>query len=137
MRRIQHALVGPLKRILIAEDEPMVASLLVDVLDAAGFATAVVGDGREALDLVDSEEFALVILDIGLPSVDGLQVVHELRARGRSIPVVILSARSSPHDAVTGLYAGADDYVSKPFDVDEVMARIRARLRDHDAGGAA
>lgn len=115
----------------------MVASLLVDVLDAAGFATAVVGDGREALDLVDSEEFALVILDIGLPSVDGLQVVHELRARGRSIPVVILSARSSPHDAVTGLYAGADDYVSKPFDVDEVMARIRARLRDHDAGGAA
>jgi len=111
----------------------MVASLLVEALDAAGFASEVVADGREALDRAASGEFALVILDIGLPRVDGLQVLHRLRARGSLVPVLVLTGRSSHDDAVIGLYAGADDYVSKPFDVDEVIARIRARLREHDA----
>jgi two-component system response regulator QseB len=122
-------------RILIAEDDQAVASLLVDALSADGYVTSVVGDGQQALDRAASDEFDLLILDIGLPSQDGLAVLHELRARGRSLPVLILSARSRPDDAVTGLYAGADDYISKPFDLDEVMARVRARLRDHDAGG--
>ena len=119
-------------RILIAEDDPAVASLLADALGAAGFATAVVSDGGEALERADSEAFDLVILDIGLPSVDGLQLLNELRARGRSVPVLILSAMGSAYDRVAGLYAGADDYVSKPFDIDELIARVRARLRDHE-----
>ncbi len=124
-------------RILIAEDEPAVASLVVEALNAEGFATTVVGDGSEALERSCSGEFDLVILDIGLPSQDGLAVLHELRALGHSVPVVILTAMGSPGDKVTGLYAGADDYVSKPFDLGELVARIRARLRDHQGSESA
>ena len=117
-------------RVLIAEDDPAVASVLADWLTENGFATAVVGDGREALDRADSDDFDVVVLDIGLPGRDGLDVLHELRARGRMVPILILTAADSLQDTVAGLEAGADDYMSKPFDLDEVVARIRARLRE-------
>jgi DNA-binding response OmpR family regulator len=118
-------------RILIADDEPAVATLLAEALDTAGYSSSVVGDGREALRRADSGAFELVILDLGLPGLSGLEVLQSLRARGCSVPVLILTAMSSPADKVTGLYAGADDYLTKPFDLGEVIARVRARLRDH------
>jgi DNA-binding response OmpR family regulator len=118
-------------RVLIAEDEPAISLLLAEALHAEGYATTVVADGLQALEKALSGDFDLVVLDIGLPAQDGLTVLHELRGRGSSVPVLILTAMGSPRDTVTGLYAGADDYISKPFDLSEVVARIRARLRDH------
>lgn len=119
-------------RVLIAEDDPAVATMLSEWLTANGFMTAVVGDGRDALDRADSDDFDVVVLDIGLPGRDGMEVLHELRARGRMLPILILTAYDSLEETVAGLEAGADDYISKPFDLDEVVARIRARLRDGD-----
>jgi DNA-binding response OmpR family regulator len=122
------------KRILIAEDEPRIASFLEKGLRANGFTTTVTEDGRDALDLADSDEFDLLILDIGLPGRDGFSVLRELRTRGRQLPVIILTARDSVEDTVAGLEGGADDYVPKPFRFEELLARVRARLRE---GGAA
>jgi DNA-binding response OmpR family regulator len=123
-----------MSRILIAEDEPRIASFLEKGLQANGFTTTVSEDGREALDLADSEDFDLLILDVGLPGRDGFSVLRELRKRGRRLPVVILTARDSVEDTVAGLEGGADDYVPKPFRFEELLARVRARLReDHVA----
>jgi DNA-binding response OmpR family regulator len=119
-----------MRRILIAEDEPRIASFLEKGLRANGFTTSVTDDGRDALDLADSEDFDLLILDVGLPGRDGFSVLRELRARGRRLPVVILTARDSVEDTVTGLEGGADDYVPKPFKFEELLARVRARLRE-------
>jgi len=119
-----------MSRVLIAEDEPRIASFVEKGLRANGFATTVVEDGRDALDLADSDDFDLLILDVGLPGRDGFSVLRELRARGRRLPVVILTARDSVEDTVAGLEAGADDYVSKPFSFEELLARVRARLRE-------
>jgi two-component system copper resistance phosphate regulon response regulator CusR len=118
------------RRILIAEDEPRIASFLEKGLRANGFTTTVTDDGRDALDLADSDDFDLLILDIGLPGRDGFGVLRELRQRGRRLPVVILTARDSVEDTVAGLEGGADDYVPKPFRFEELLARVRARLRD-------
>jgi DNA-binding response OmpR family regulator len=120
-------------RILIAEDEPGISSFLENGLRAAGFAATVVEDGSSALALVRTGEFDLLVLDLGLPTRDGLSVLEELRSSGDRLPVVILTARSELHDTVAGLDRGADDYVTKPFRFEELLARIRARLR---AGGA-
>jgi DNA-binding response OmpR family regulator len=117
------------KRILIAEDEARIASFVEKGLRANGFTTAITDDGRDALDLADSGDFDLLILDVGLPGRDGFSVLRELRQRGRRIPVVILTARDSVEDTVAGLEGGADDYVTKPFRFEELLARIRARLR--------
>lgn len=117
-------------RILIAEDEPRIASFLEKGLRANGFATTVTEDGRDALDLADSADFDLLILDVGLPGRDGFSVLRELRNRGRRLPVVILTARDSVEDTVAGLEGGADDYVAKPFRFEELLARVRARLRE-------
>jgi DNA-binding response OmpR family regulator len=123
-----------MSRILIAEDEPRIASFLEKGLRANGFTTTVTEDGRDALDLADSEDFDLLILDVGLPGRDGFSVLRELRKRGRRLPVVILTARDSVEDTVAGLEGGADDYVPKPFRFEELLARVRARLReDHVA----
>jgi len=122
-----------MSRILIAEDEPRIASFLEKGLRANGFSTTVTEDGRDALDLADSEDFDLLILDIGLPGRDGFSVLRELRARGRRLPVVILTARDSVEDTVAGLEGGADDYVPKPFRFEELLARVRARLREGPA----
>ena len=119
-----------MRRILIAEDEPRIASFLEKGLRANGFTTTVTDDGRDALDLADSDDFDLLILDIGLPGRDGFAVLRELRERGRRLPVVILTARDSVEDTVAGLEGGADDYVAKPFRFEELLARVRARLRD-------
>jgi len=122
-----------MKRILIAEDESRIASFLEKGLRANGFTTAVTEDGRDALDMADSDDFDLLILDVGLPGRDGFSVLRELRARGRMLPVIILTARDSVEDTVAGLEGGADDYVAKPFRFEELLARIRARLREDRA----
>jgi DNA-binding response OmpR family regulator len=116
-------------RILIAEDEGGISSFLESGLRAAGFAATVVEDGSSALSRVRTDEFDLLVLDLGLPTRDGLSVLEELRRGGNSIPVIILTARSDLDDTVAGLNLGADDYVTKPFRFEELLARIRARLR--------
>lgn len=111
------------------------ASVLDDFLTANGFTTSIVRDGRDALDRADSDDFDVVVLDIGLPGRDGMEVLHELRARGRMVPILILTAFGGLEETVAGLEAGADDYIAKPFDLDEVVARIRARLRESEKLG--
>ncbi len=121
-------------RILIAEDERGISSFLENGLRSAGFAPTVVEDGSSALTLARTGEFDLVVLDLGLPTRDGLSVLEELRDSGTHVPVVILTARAELDEMVAGLDLGADDYVTKPFRFEELLARIRARLR---AGGTA
>jgi DNA-binding response OmpR family regulator len=119
-----------LNRILIAEDEPRLASFLEKGLRANGFVTTVVGDGVSASTMARDDEFDLLVLDLGLPGRDGTVVLRELRAAGQRMPVVILTARDDVSDTVAGLEGGADDYVTKPFRFEELLARVRARLRD-------
>ena len=116
-------------RILIAEDERGISSFLENGLRSAGFTPTVVEDGSSALALARGGGFDLVVLDLGLPVRDGLSVLEELRAAGTRLPVVVLTARSELGDMVAGLDLGADDYVTKPFRFEELLARIRARLR--------
>ena len=122
-----------MNRILIAEDEERIASFIDKGLRANGFTTTVAADGTQAIALARSGEFDLVILDLGLPGMHGSEVLRELRERDRRTPVVILSARDSLIDKVEGLEAGADDYVTKPFSLEELLARVRVRLRDEHA----
>jgi DNA-binding response OmpR family regulator len=121
-------------RILIAEDERGISSFLEQGLQAAGYAPTVVEDGSSALIWARSGEFDLLVLDLGLPTRDGLSVLEELRGMRNRMPVIILTARSGLDDTVAGLDLGADDYVTKPFRFEELLARIRARLRE---GGSA
>lgn len=118
-----------MNRVLIAEDERRIASFLEKGLRSNGFATATVGDGEAAYQYARSGEFDLLILDIGLPKVDGFTVLRRLREARVDIPVVILTARDSVRDTVAGLESGADDYIRKPFAFEEVLARVRLRLR--------
>jgi two-component system copper resistance phosphate regulon response regulator CusR len=120
-------------RVLVVEDEPRIAAFVEKGLRANGFATTTVAEGEAALRLAGTGEFDLVVLDLGLPDMDGLDVLRELRRTDRSLPVVILTARDSVHDTVVGLEGGADDYVTKPFRFEELLARIRVRLRDDRA----
>lgn len=119
-----------MNRILIAEDEARLAAFLEKGLQANGFVTTVAGDGATALALARDEDFDLLVLDLGLPALDGLSVLRTMRDQGRRMPVVILSARDEVDDKVTGLERGADDYLTKPFRFEELLARVRARLRD-------
>jgi two-component system, OmpR family, copper resistance phosphate regulon response regulator CusR len=116
-------------RILIVEDEVRIASFIERGLKARGYATGVASDGETALRLARSGGFDLMILDLGLPRQDGLDVLHALRDEGTPLPVVILTARSSVKEVVTGFEGGADDYITKPFSFDELLVRVRARLR--------
>jgi two-component system copper resistance phosphate regulon response regulator CusR len=116
-------------RILIVEDEARIASFLEKGLRANGFATEIASDGEEALTRMRVGTFDLVILDLGLPDRDGLDVLRDLRARHAGLPVVILTARDSVRDTVVGLEGGADDYITKPFRFEELLARVRVRLR--------
>lgn len=118
-----------MSRILLVEDEPRISAFVEKGLRASGFATTTVTEGGAALGLVRAGDFDLVVLDLGLPDMDGLAVLRELRATRRDVPVVILTARDGVHDTVAGLEGGADDYVTKPFRFEELLARIRARLR--------
>jgi two-component system copper resistance phosphate regulon response regulator CusR len=117
-------------RILIAEDEHRIASLLEKGLRSNGFATTIVADGHAAAAAARDGEFDLVILDLGLPGQDGLDVLAAIRRRGERLPVIVLTAREAVPDRVAGLEGGADDYVTKPFSFEELLARIRVRLRD-------
>lgn len=117
-------------RILIAEDEPGIASFLEKGLQAAGFTTLVVEDGRIAASAARDDDFELMILDLGLPLLDGHQVLTEIRGRGVRMPVIILTARNAVGETVAGLEGGADDYITKPFSFEELLARVKARLRD-------
>lgn len=117
-------------RILIVEDEPRIASFVSRGLEAAGYATLVIDDGAEALEAVLRGDSDLVLLDVGLPTMDGFDVLRELRRRGSTVPVIMLTARSSTRDTVEGLDAGANDYVPKPFVFEELLARVRSRLRE-------
>ncbi|MBB6555155.1 MULTISPECIES: response regulator transcription factor [Nonomuraea] len=118
-----------MNRILIAEDEARIASFVEKGLRANGFVTAVVGDGVAAYDLASAGGFDLLILDIGLPLSDGFTVLRRLRESMVTIPVIILTARDSVSDTVAGLEGGADDYIAKPFAFEELLARVRLRLR--------
>jgi two-component system, OmpR family, response regulator QseB len=118
-----------MSRILIVEDETRLASFLEKGLRANGYSTKVAPDGESARRVADDSEFDLVILDLGLPDIDGLTVLRELRDRGIRLPVIILTARDDIGDKVEGLDAGGDDYVTKPFGLEELLARIRVRLR--------
>ena len=117
-------------RILIAEDEARLAAFLEKGLQSHGFVTTVAGDGATALSLARDEDFDLLVLDLGLPALDGLSVLRTMREQGRRMPVVILSARDEVDDKVVGLEHEADDYPTKPFRFEELLARVRVRLRD-------
>ncbi|WP_329105237.1 response regulator transcription factor [Micromonospora sp. NBC_01699] len=120
-----------MNRVLIAEDEPRIASFLTKGLRAAGYVTTVVTSGVEVAVAARSGDFDVLILDLGLPGQDGLAALAQLRARGERLPVIVLTARDAVPDRVAGLDLGADDYMTKPFSFDELLARVRARLREH------
>lgn len=115
--------------ILIAEDEPRISAFVSRGLKAAGYETTVVEDGSVALDIALSGTVDLLLLDVGLPTLDGFEVLDHLHGQGSTLPVIMLTARSSTRDMVSGLDAGASDYVVKPFKFDELLARVRSRLR--------
>ncbi|MEJ7876006.1 MAG: response regulator transcription factor [Solirubrobacterales bacterium] len=121
-----------MRRILIVEDEPRFASFLEKGLTANGYTTKVVGDGVSAGVVASDDEFDLMILDLGLPDMDGVHVLRMVRQRGVAMPVIILTAREDMSDKVAGLDAGASDYMTKPFSLEELLARVRARMREED-----
>ncbi|MEU5975777.1 response regulator transcription factor [Streptomyces sp. NPDC047315] len=117
------------ERILIVDDEPAVREALQRSLAFEGYATEVAVDGLDALDKMESYRPELVVLDIQMPRMDGLTAARRIRAGGSTVPILMLTARDTVGDRVTGLDAGADDYLVKPFELDELFARIRALLR--------
>ncbi len=116
-------------RLLLVEDDRMIGDSLRNALRQAGFAVDLVRDGKAAESTIASERFDLVLLDLGLPQRDGMQVLQAMRARGDRTPVIVLTARDTLAARVGGLDAGADDYIVKPFELDELLARIRAVVR--------
>lgn len=116
-------------RILLVEDDPAISAGIAAALAGAGFRTDVVTDGEVAWFRGDTEDFDLIILDLGLPKLDGLAVLKRWRAAGRQTPVLILTARGAWPERVEGIDAGADDYLAKPFQIEELIARVRALIR--------
>jgi two-component system OmpR family response regulator len=116
-------------RVLVVEDEPRIARPLVAALADAGYAVDAAADGARADFLTATERYDAVVLDLGLPKVDGLTLLRRWRESGNAVPVLVLTARNSWHEKVQGIDSGADDYVSKPFRVEEVLARLRALIR--------
>jgi two-component system, OmpR family, response regulator len=116
-------------RLLVVEDELTLQRQLVEALSANGYTVDVASDGREALFLGQEQAYDAVILDVGLPLMDGISVLRKWRADQRTMPVLILTARDDWHDKVSGIDAGADDYVTKPFHMQELLARVRALIR--------
>ncbi|MGL5851688.1 MAG: response regulator transcription factor [Phycicoccus sp.] len=118
-----------MSRILVAEDEPRIASFIAKGLSASGLVPVVVDDGPSALAHALTGDHDLLVLDIGLPGMDGFEVLRRVRESGSSMPIIILTARDSAADTISGLEGGADDYMPKPFSFGELLARIRLRLR--------
>jgi DNA-binding response OmpR family regulator len=117
-------------RILIAEDEVRISSFVEKGLRAAGYTTTVTGNGDDALGFARSGDYDLVLLDVGLPGINGFEVLRRLRLVDPVLPVIMLTARASLSDTVAGLDGGASDYMPKPFKFDELLARVRLRMRD-------
>jgi two-component system alkaline phosphatase synthesis response regulator PhoP len=122
-----------MKQILVVDDEPRIAAICRDYLERAGFGVSVAGNGAEALALARRSPPDLVVLDLGLPKVDGLDVTRTLR-RHSNVPIIMLTARVEESDKLVGLELGADDYLTKPFSPRELVARVRAVFRRVDAG---
>lgn len=118
-----------MSQILIVEDEDRISSFVAKGLRSAGYVPTVADNGRDGYHLAQTGDFELIVLDLGLPDQDGFTVLRRLRESKNTIPVIILSARSSVDDTVAGLEGGADDYMSKPFRFEELLARVRLRLR--------
>ena len=123
-------------RILLIEDDPMIGAAVRQGLVQAGFAVDWVTDGRSAELSLANGVYDLAVLDLGLPKRDGMSILAALRRMGNSMPVLVASARDTVGDRIAGLEAGADDYVLKPFDLDELIARVRALLRRHAGSGS-
>ncbi|HEY8914306.1 response regulator transcription factor [Lacisediminihabitans sp.] len=126
-----------MRHILIAEDEPRISDFLQRGLRAEGYTCTVMADGADALNEAQTGGYDLVLLDIGLPTLDGFEVLRRLRMQDQSTPVIMLTARRSVADTILSLDSGANDYLPKPFKFDELMARVRVRLRDTPATPAA
>jgi two-component system response regulator QseB len=122
---------SPGRRLLLAEDDPDLVEMLTELLSEEGYDVDVARDGQAALHLALNGRHEVAVLDRGLPHLDGLSVLARLRGAGWSVPVLVLSAFGTPKDRVDGLDAGAEDYLTKPFDVEELLARLRALLRRH------
>lgn len=118
-------------RILLVEDDPQIGSAIASALDDAGMAADWVSDGSSALASIEAGAFELMLLDIGLPEKDGLSVLKLIRQKRNSIPIIMITARDAVEDRIAGLDLGADDYLVKPFSIEELMARIRALARRH------
>ncbi len=123
-------------KLLLIEDDAMIGRAVRQGLTGAGFAVDWVRNGREADTALSLGAYNLALLDLGLPEMDGMAVLERLRGRGNQMPVLIVTARDAVEQRIAGLNAGADDYVLKPFDLDELIARVRALLRRHAGSGA-
>ncbi|AFY93523.1 response regulator transcription factor [Chamaesiphon minutus] len=123
-------------RILVAEDEARIAAFVEKGLKSHGFTPTLAAEANETISLALGGNFDLLILDLGLPGKDGLEVLSELRGQGIQLPIIILSARDDLRDKVAGFEGGADDYVTKPFRFEELLLRIKARLRGNGVGSA-
>ena len=123
-------------RILIAEDEERIVGFLEKGLRANGYTTVAVSNGTDAIALARDDSFDLLVLDLGLPGADGHEVLRQVRGRGERLPIIVLTARSGLDDTIGVLDGGADDHVAKPFRFEELLARIRLRLRQETGGEA-
>ncbi len=123
-------------RLLLCEDEKELSNALVKILKHFNYSVDAVYDGEEALDYLDAENYDAVLLDIMMPKIDGIEVLKKIRSAGNLIPVIMLTAKSSVNDKVTGLDYGANDYITKPFDTKELLARIRAVTRKNSSSNS-
>lgn len=122
-------------RVLVVEDDVMIGDAIQNALRDASYAADWVRNGKSALDTLSSQHYDLVLLDLGLPEKDGLEVLRSIRGGGSAVPLLVITARDGLHDRILGLDGGADDYVVKPFEMTELLARIRAVLRRKGGGG--
>src|SRR4051812_9715285 len=126
-----------MNRVLVADDELRITAFIEKGLRKHGFTTLASHDGAEAIRLARDEDFDLLILDLGLPHADGFEVLEQIRGRGERLPVIILTARDELDSTIRGFESGADDYLTKPFRFDELLVRVRARMREPGSAGAA